>query len=547
AAEILVDWMKERGYLSARLVTINTVYASKSKMNKSEKSVRLLIYLHEGDQTQIQSISITGAKVLSEQAIKNMLRIREGAALNLFGLTNGIEELKKVYQEDGYLSFRILNEGTDDLVRYSQENRVVDITLNLEEGSQYKVSRIELEGLEKTKDFVVRRELSFKEGDILSNSELEITERKLRRLGIFSTVALRVVDDPGVSDGKVVKISLHEADRGVISGGPGYRNDLGIRAFGQLAYTNLWGEDHTGSINLAVNRRFYNYNFLEGQVQLAYAWPWFAVPELYFRPLISFGATQYINFAARTLTIAANWQKQLVTRPNLIADFSYTFESINQFQSIRVGDDQQMTIGSVTPKFTLDMRDSALLPTSGLFTTASFDYAMPFMGARSDIGYYRFQFRTDYYFPLPKNISLYLSFRTGYEETLEPLPSASGSIKTDSIPLIKQFALGGIGSIRGYQLQELNFQGKFTGKSLSYVNYRSELDLPFAGALRLALFVDAGNLLIDQYSFGFLQYGAGFGFHYITPVGPVSLDYGLKIAPKPGTDASVIHFSVGII
>jgi outer membrane protein insertion porin family len=250
------------------------------------------------------------------------------------------------------------------------------------------------------------------------------------------------------------------------------------------------------------------------------------------------------------LTAAANWQKQLLANPNVVGEFSYSFESINQFQSVRVGDDQQMTIGSVTPKISLDMRDSALIPTSGLFAMASFDYAAPFMGSRSDIGYYRVQCRTDYHISFKKEVLLYLSFRTGYEETLEPLPGSSGSaqpLNTDSIPLIKQFALGGIGSLRGYQLQELNYQGKFTGKVLSYVNYRSELDLPFAGALKLALFVDAGNLLIDAFSFGRLHFGTGIGFHYLTPVGPVSFDYGIKIDPAPGTDSSAIHFSVGVI
>jgi outer membrane translocation and assembly module TamA len=61
--------------------------------------------------------------------------------------------------------------------------------------------------------------------------------------------------------------------------------------------------------------------------------------------------------------------------------------------------------------------------------------------------------------------------------------------------------------------------------------------------------VDAANLLVDNYSFGFggLLYGVGFGLHYQTPVGPVSFDWGFKANPPPGSDPYVINFSVGVI
>jgi outer membrane protein insertion porin family len=554
AAEILVDWMKERGYLSARVVTINHQYLTKDTGAKSSKSLKLLIYLYEGDQTQIQTVSIHGAQVFDENTIKQALQLREGAELNLYGLTDGIERLKKMYQEKGYLNFKILNEGTENLAKYSQENRLVDISLNLEEGQQFKIKRIDIEGLENTKDFVVRRELAFRVGDVVMASQLNLVERNLRKLGIFSTVGIRVIDDPGSRDGKDIRIVLREADRGLISGGPGYRNDLGVRAFGQLAYTNLWGEDHTASVNLAVNRRFYNYNFLEGQAQIAYSWPWFLIPELYFRPFISFGAVQYmkvvdsvqqVNFAAKTLTVAANWQRQLLANPNIVGEVGYSFESINQFMSATIGDDQQLTIGTVTPKISLDKRDNPLNPITGYFATTSLDFAMPFLGSSDGVGYYRAQLRADYYLPVLRDVLFYASFRSGYEQTLEPLPSAKSS--TDSIPLTKQFTLGGIGSLRAYQLQELNYQGAFRGRSLSYVNYRTELDLPFAGALKLAVFLEAGNLLIDHFTLGSLVYDYGFGFHYVTPVGPVSFDYGIKLAPLPGTESSTFNFSVGVI
>ena len=39
----------------------------------------------------------------------------------------------------------------------------------------------------------------------------------------------------------------------------------------------------------------------------------------------------------------------------------------------------------------------------------------------------------------------------------------------------------------------------------------------------------------------------GFGFRYITPVGPINLDWGFKLFPKPDEEPYRIYFSVGVI
>ncbi|CAM6054212.1 unnamed protein product [Sphagnum tenellum] len=328
AADALIEWLKENGYLSARLVTINTRYIRKTKSSKVPKSVGLVLYLYEGDQTEVKQFIAHGASAMNSEEIKKILGIKENAPLNLYALSDGLETLKKAYHENGYLDARILNEGKESLVTYSNENRTALVTLDLDEGRQYKVGRIEIEGLERTKEFVVTRVMDMNKGDILKPSKIVATERNLRRLGIFAKINIKTIDDPEASDQKNIRIILQEGDRGLLSGGPGFRNDLGIRAFGEFSYANIVGENQTASISLAVNRR-------------------------------------------------------------------------------------------------------------------------------------------------------------------------------------------------GYQLNEINFQTAFKGTSLSFVNYRAQVDLPFSGALKIAVFIDTANLNIDTYSFGNLYYGAGFGLHYQTPVGPV--------------------------
>jgi outer membrane translocation and assembly module TamA len=116
-----------------------------------------------------------------------------------------------------------------------------------------------------------------------------------------------------------------------------------------------------------------------------------------------------------------------------------------------------------------------------------------------------------------------------------------------AIPLIKQFTLGGVGSLRGFGEQALNAADADVRGSLTYVNYRAQVDLPFAGAMKFGPFVDAANLNLDHYTLGSLRYGVGAGFHYKSPVGPVNFDIGVNPSPRPGEDAYKLHFSIGNI
>lgn len=545
AAELMIQSLKESGYLSAKLITVHTVYLPKIHDAIKDSKVKLVIYLFEGDQTLVRSVSSRGVSSFSEDEIQSILGVTPGKSLNLFNFNEGLEALKKKYRDLGYLNIKIINEGTDSLVRYSKESLYADVFLDVDEDKKFHISKIEISGLKKTKEQVVRRELTIKEGDCTSEQFILENEIQLRKLGIFSSVSMKILDDPHQTDFKIVRILLSETDRGLLTWGPGYRNDLGARAFGQLAYSNILGENHTASINLAVNRRFYLYHFPEGQAQLAYSWPWFAVPKMTFRPVVSLSQTQYINFSAASVTASVSWERALFVNPNIQWNITYTLERISQFNAVQPEDNQQLRIGTVTPKITLDLRDNALAPNRGFYSVVWCDFSYPFLGSQTSpysINYYRLQFRSDYHLPVIQDIVLYFSFRTGYEKNDQPIDN-----NVDAIPLIKQFSLGGIGSLRGYQQQELNFQNQIVQGSLSYVNYRTQVDLPFVGALKFGLFLDAANLLMDQFSFGNLLYGAGFGFHYHTPVGPVSFDWGFKLNPLPGADPSVVSFSVGVI
>ncbi|HLE00227.1 MAG TPA: POTRA domain-containing protein [Bdellovibrionota bacterium] len=555
AAELVIEWMKSRGYLGAKLVTVNPSFLrrpgtpGKASENSESSAVRVVVYIYEGDQTITRNVTFSGGTVFAPQQLKQFLSIEPDQPLDLFKFSEGLEGLKAAYRAKGYLGVRILNESTNQVIKYSHENRVAEISLDLVEGPQYKLSRVHIEGLGTTKENVVRREILFREDEILTEPDILDTEARLRRLGIFSMVTIRATDDPQRDGYKIVRISLQEGTPGLIAWGFGFRNDLGTRVFGQTGYSNLLGRNHTLSFAATANRRLEDYRFIEGQAQVAYLWPWFGFSELTFRPTFTVTSSQYIKFSATTVSFALAWERRLFRKPNLTGILTYNLERIRQFDAADVLDNMDARIGAIIPGLQLDMRDNPLSPTSGLFASGSFEIAAPLLLSQADpypVGYTRFQFRSDYYIPLAKELTWFLSFRSGFEKNTQERTAADPR-RSGTIPSIKTFALGGPSSLRGFKEQQLNVYEYAVRGTVSYVNYRTQLDLPFAGALRFGPFLDAANLLIDDFSFGGLRYGAGVGFHYQTPVGPVNLDWGFNINPLPGEDEWRFHFSIGVI
>jgi outer membrane protein insertion porin family len=573
SAELLIEWMKSQGYLAAKLVSISKNY----RPNGSH--VDLIIYVYEGEQTIVDTVVFQGLTVFKPEELTALLDNGASRPLNLYSLNEGLEKIKAKYRERGYLDIKIANEGTNRLVRYSQENRLADVTLELQEGVQYHVSHIEIEGLQKTQPEVVTRELEIHEGDILSERTWFRSEAKLRRLGLFANASIKAFPDPDSKNGKILKVLVEEGTPGLVAGGIGFRNDLGVRAFGQIQYSNILGKNHTIALTANANRRYKwlgdssfcpstsqfaedpnaDWCYIEFTTTLGYVWPWFALGETTFRPRFSYDRTQFKTFDADTATLQASWDRYLVRDWGLTGVFTYSLEEIIQQNANTGTDNQRLRIGSISPTVILDRRDNALAPTKGTYSTLQFDLAESYFGSQNSppydapISYYRTQFRHDFYVPLPKSIDLYLSFRTGYERNLATPssdPNNPPAPSTYSIPLIKQFTLGGVGSLRGFGEQSLNAQNTDIRGTLTYVNYRTQIDLPFAGAMKFGPFVDAANLNIDHYTLGALRWGVGAGFHYKSPVGPVNFDIGFNPWPDrfhPEEDSYRLHFSIGNI
>ncbi len=543
AAQRAVEELKKRGFLSAKLIAIKSEEAQKNNVN-------IRIFINEGVQTTIQSIDFSGNHVFTAEALKQFLGLKEEQPLGLLKLEEGLERIRKEYRNLGYLDVKISNENSGNLTTYSERNQFAFLNIEIDEGTQWFYSQLKIFGTEKTQNIVIEREIVLQVNEPISEKKLLDTEDRLRRLGIFSQVTIELTPSDQGGKYKDLKVSVSEAVPGNMGLGMGFRNDLGVRVFGEVTYANLWGLNHAWVFNTSVNRRLSDYRFLEFSAQTGYIWPWFTLGETTFRPNLSAERRQYREFDAETYAFSMTFERMLLKSPKLSGSLTYTIEQISQFNAVDTTQNQQIRIGSITPQLKLDLRDHPLTPKSGFFASTSFEYANSLLGSQGNplpVNYGRFQTRGDIYFDFIPHVVWYTSLRGGW---LKNFAHTYGTASNFSIPLIKQFALGGVSSMRGYLEQEINVQAddkeRRVQNFMTYVNYRTQFDFYASQNLSLGPFMDAGNLNVNQLSLGALQYGTGVGLRYMTPVGPVNFDWGFKLFPKPGAETNVFYFSLGV-
>ena len=121
-----------------------------------------------------------------------------------------------------------------------------------------------------------------------------------------------------------------------------------------------------------------------------------------------------------------------------------------------------------------------------------------------------------------------------------------------AVPIVERFFAGGRSSHRAFPLDGLGIEGQTLssgdptgGNALFIVNAESRLVV--SGDLGLTLFFDAGNVWAAPTNMRVadIRYGVGLGVHYMTPVGPARLEYGVKLGRRAGEDPGALSFSIG--
>jgi outer membrane protein assembly complex protein YaeT len=543
-AELLAEFLRSQGYLSAKLEFV------KFDFNDDRSKVSVSLLFSEGIQTKVQEVKLTGVRSFTEGDILGFLSLRKGEPFNIFAFERGLVSLKEHYQALGNLSVQFLNEGSDDIVRYSRDNSEVFIHLEVDEGPVYRVGEVVVRGNQQTHARVVLRELPFITNDILTTPLLAEAEENIRKLNLFSDVIVRPIDKPGYEDVKDILIFVEETTPGSFDIVPGYRNDLGLRLGFELGYNNLGGWNRSINARAVFNRRTEDYKYPEYNFSIGFREPYLANWPVVFTTNLTLFKRQFPSFDADVNRLTVGIKRDLTPTLSGILEYSFEKYKISNVQKPYEPDDARTDfIGSITPGFVVDSRNDRFNPSSGVNSINRFEVASQFFGSEAEVGYYRFTTFNSTYFRLFDDLVLALGMNVGWERS---------NVQGKQIPIFKLFRLGGLGSIRGMAEDSLQVETeKNINGILGFVNYRAELRIPLIGNVGTALFLDAGNLMVDRFTLSpsQLRSSVGTGLRYNTPVGPVVLDFAwrLQTADKvgdtrvedAGSDRFRIHFSIG--
>lgn len=217
------------------------------------KAVDITMPIEEGDKYRLGKITFKNNKAISNTAaLRSMFPLKDGDVFSREKIAKGLENLRKAYGEYGYINYTGVPGTTFD-----DEKKLANLEIDIDEGKQFYVRRIEFQGNTTTRDKVIRRELALEEGGIYNSRLWELSLLRLNQLSYFDQLK---PDDPNVTEKRLdeknayVDLTLHVHEKG--------KNSIGLNggvsglegAFIGLNYStnNFLGRGETLQVQISL-------------------------------------------------------------------------------------------------------------------------------------------------------------------------------------------------------------------------------------------------------------------------------------------------------
>jgi len=409
-----------------------------------------------------------------------------------------------------------------------------DLLATVKPGPQVHVGTVEFSGSKRTRQSLLRRSVRIKRGDLLDPTRTEEGRYRLARLGIFDTVDLDY--HPEDEKTRDVLYKVHEAKQINVSLLMGWGSYELLRGGVEVEANNLWGEAHHIEMKAIQS-------FKASSGDFTYTVPQFNGKDVDLFVNGSALHRQEVDFTRLEYGGGAGLHKYL---PNLATDVSarYTYQilSASDFSSVQEVASEGLTnpaVGSITFEVKHDRRDNPLYPTHGYKVFFTLETATRYLGG--DASYLRLEISPSWYHPLGGGLFLNLGLSHGIVDSF-------GSPQ-NNLPFNKRFFPGGATSIRGYREGEaspINQFGQLIGAE-TYLLGSVELEQALTTKWSLVVFSDNLGFAksLDHYPFDTGLFSVGAGIRWRSLIGPVRLEYGYNLNPRPVDPVGTLQFSLG--
>jgi outer membrane protein insertion porin family len=157
------------------------------------KAVDITMPIEEGERYHLGTITFKNNKAISNiGALRSLFPMKDGDIFSREKVAKGLENLRKAYGQLGYINFTSVPD-----TKFDDEKKIVNLEVDVDEGKQFYVRRIEFAGNTTTRDKVIRREIALEEGNVYNSHYWELSLLRLNQLGYFDQLK---PDDPNTTE-----------------------------------------------------------------------------------------------------------------------------------------------------------------------------------------------------------------------------------------------------------------------------------------------------------------------------------------------------------
>ena len=531
--ELLRRYYLSEGYADFRVVSAIAELAP----NREEFFVTFT--LEEGPRYEIGEVSVISEMPTVDPAlVEDIVDVESGDWYDASAIDDDVVEMT--------LELGRLGQPFVDVrprIERDVDGAIIDVTYVVAQGPEVYVERIDIVGNLRTTDEVIRREFEFAEGDAYNTALVQRTERNIRALDFFASVAL--ANRPGSRpDTTIIEVTVEEKATGELSFGVGFSSVDNALIGVSVGERNLLGTAQRVNLDLTASGN-------SQAIDLSYTDPYFLDREL--------SAGFDIFRVRRNLVSQSSFSRQDIggvlragypLTEHLTQTVSYTVrtslvERVPENASRLVkAEEGRSTVSLIGERLDYDVRNDVLRPTSGYLIFQGTDLA----GLGGDRAFLRNTAGFSYFYPMDVDWTLNVRADGG----------AITSLGGKDISLTDRFFLGG-SNFRGFEPAGIGPVDTMTSDSLGgniYWTATGEMEFPIGLPRELGIlgrtFTDWGSLFdIDQASPSLAddaspRASVGIGLSYYSPLGPMQFDWARAFLKEDYDKTELFRFSIGL-
>ncbi|MCK9258570.1 MAG: outer membrane protein assembly factor BamA [Azoarcus sp.] len=544
-------------YLNQGYLDFN-IDSTQVSITPDKKEIYITVNITEGEQYTVSGLRFTGDLILPESEYLALSTVHPGEIFSRERLTETTKAVTDRLGNEGY-AFANVNAAPE----VDKAKREVAFTVFVDPGRRVYVRRINVGGNTKTRDEVVRREMRQMEGAWYDAAAINRSRERVDKLAFFDEVTVETPAVPGTTDQVDVNFGVKERATGNLMLGAGFSSSESIVLSASISQQNLFGSGNAMTLGL-------NTSSSSRTLSLSFTNPYYTVDgvslgwDLYHR---TYDTTDYSTVSPyKTVSTGAG----LRLGYPIAEDDSISFglgidrtrittydDSTDQYKEfcIDFGCSDSSGVGDVTVSSLLltagwarDSRDSFLYPRKGVYQRVYGEMALP----PGDLRYTKLNYQYQHWFPIGKDYALMLNGDIGWAAGFGGKP----------VPFYKNFYVGGIGSVRGFDQSSLGPKDSdgdsIGGTRKAVANAEFFFPMPGSGkdrSFRISAFLDAGYVWgkdavtgnDQKINFGDLRYSTGLAFAWTSPIGPLKFSLGFPLKKEADDDIQRFQFQLGSV